>query len=86
MSAGVKLLGSKSFRDHYRYSRNELKEILSESKKSSAGGIVTTEKDIMRLKGIDLPENLVALAIEFHIGERFYHEVFDGMQITKAGI
>ena len=44
---------------------------------------MTTEKDIMRLKSIDLPENLVALAIEFHTGERFFHEVFDGMQIAN---
>jgi tetraacyldisaccharide 4'-kinase len=86
LSAGVRLLGLKSFRDHYRYGRNDMKEILSESKKNNSGWIVTTEKDIMRLKGIDLPENLVALAIEFHTGERFYHEVFAGMRITNTGI
>ena len=86
LSAGVQLLGLRSFRDHYRYSRNDLKEILSGSKKNNSGWIVTTEKDIMRLKGIDLPENLVALAIEFHTEERFYHKVFDGMQIAKPGV
>jgi tetraacyldisaccharide 4'-kinase len=83
LSAGAHLLGLKSFRDHYRYSLNDLSEILLESKKSHAGWIVTTEKDIMRLKGIDLPENLLALAIEFHTGEGFYHEVFNGMRIAK---
>lgn len=84
LSAGVRLLGLKSFRDHYRYTANDIKEILSESKKKNSGWIVTTEKDIMRLKGIDLPENLVALAIEFYTGEQFYHEVFNGMQMAEG--
>jgi tetraacyldisaccharide 4'-kinase len=86
LSAGLNLVGLRAFSDHFRYSRNDLKGMLSESKKNHAGWLVTTEKDIMRLKGFDLPENLVALAVEFFTGERFYHEAFDGMQIAKTGI
>ncbi len=82
-SAGIQLLGLRAFRDHYRYSRKDLEEILSESKKNNSAWIVTTEKDIMRLKHIDLPDNLVALAIEFHTEERFYQKVFDGMETAN---
>jgi len=30
----------------------------------------------MRLKGFSMPENLLALRIEFHIDDKFYEEVF----------
>jgi hypothetical protein len=30
----------------------------------------------MRLKKLDMPRKLVALAIEFRVDERFYEEVF----------
>lgn len=80
ISAGVELAGFKAFRDHHRYSSADVKSIIAETKKTSADWIVTTEKDIMRLKGLGLPENLVALAIEFDAGEGFYDEVFKGMR------
>ena len=40
--------------------------------------IVTTEKDIMRLKGLEVPEDLISLGIEFNVDERFYEEVLGG--------
>ena len=78
-STGVDLAGFKPFRDHHKYRIGDLKSIITEAKESDAGWIVTTEKDIMRLKGFELPQNLAALAIEFHIDERFYDEVFKGI-------
>jgi len=48
-----------------------------ESTKSMCDWIVTTEKDIMRLKGFALPENMVSLAIEFTIDDGFYEAVFN---------
>jgi len=76
VTAGLDLTGVTSYRDHYRYDTGDLRTIIEGSKKSSADWIVTTEKDIMRLKRLDLPENLVSLAIEFAVDEGFYDEVF----------
>jgi tetraacyldisaccharide 4'-kinase len=76
LTASLDLKGLKSYRDHYRYDAGDMKTIIEDSKKGNADWIVTTEKDIMRLKKIDLPKNLVALAIEFTVGEGFYEEVF----------
>ncbi|MDI6890191.1 MAG: tetraacyldisaccharide 4'-kinase [Thermodesulfovibrionales bacterium] len=77
LSAGVDLRGFKSYRDHYRYNSEDIEKIIKSAEKSDANWIVTTEKDIMRLKGLNIPVNLIALSIEFTVGEGFYNEVFD---------
>ena len=76
LAAGLDLTGVVSYRDHYRYCARDLRKIIDGSNERNADWIVTTEKDIMRLKGLDLPENLVSLAIEFAVDKEFYNEVF----------
>jgi len=74
--AGINLKGFKSYRDHYRYAPKDIEKIVAHSKRSGADWIVTTEKDIMRLKELSVPANLIALVIEFSVGKEFYDEVF----------
>jgi tetraacyldisaccharide 4'-kinase len=76
LTAGLQVKGFKSYRDHYRYNAGDLKKITEDAEKTGADWIATTEKDIMRLKKLDMPRKLVALAIEFRVDERFYEEVF----------
>jgi tetraacyldisaccharide 4'-kinase len=76
VSSGVILTGFKSFRDHYRYRQGDIHAIRREAEKRGADWIVTTEKDIMRIRRFDLPENLVWLCIEFNVDEGFYDAVF----------
>lgn len=77
LSAGVDLRGIKSYIDHYRYNLEDIEKIIKDSKMSGADWIVTTEKDIMRLKGLNIPANLIVLSIEFTVDEGFYYEVFN---------
>jgi tetraacyldisaccharide 4'-kinase len=77
LSTNIDLTGFKSYRDHYRYSPGDIRDIKKVTGKTGAEWIVTTEKDIMRLKGLELPENLVSLDIEFSVDEGFYDEVFN---------
>jgi len=79
-STGALLTGFRTFRDHHRYSRKDIQSIKTDASRSGAEWIVTTEKDIMRLKGIFLPEHLVSLGIEFIVDTEFYNEVFKGQQ------
>jgi len=72
-----KITGLKSYRDHHRYKQSDIEDILKEAKKSNADWIITTEKDLIRLKGLKIPENLAALTIEFSIDEEFYNEAFN---------
>jgi len=76
LTAGLQVKGFKSYRDHYRYNAGDLEKITEDAEKTGADWIATTEKDIMRLKKLDMPRKLVALAIEFRVDERFYEEVF----------
>jgi tetraacyldisaccharide 4'-kinase len=77
--AGARLSGVKTYRDHYRFKKTDIDHIKGAADRNGAHWIITTEKDIMRLKGIKsqgLPENLVSLGVEFEAEEGFYDEVF----------
>ncbi|NWF75086.1 MAG: tetraacyldisaccharide 4'-kinase [Nitrospirae bacterium] len=80
-SINIELKGFRIFRDHYRYTKDDIGTIIRLANNSSAEWIVTTEKDIMRLKEQNIPENLIALEIEFSVEEGFYDEVFNFTQI-----
>ena len=82
-SVGAELTGLRTFRDHYCYGQKDIKTIVDEAGERNAGWIVTTEKDIMRLKGLVLPGNLASLEIEFNVEEKFYHKVFTEIQNKK---
>jgi tetraacyldisaccharide 4'-kinase len=82
-TAGLELAGFTPYSDHYRYDAVDMKKIMEDSRRADADWIVTTEKDIMRLKKPDFPENLVSLAIEFTVGEGFYDEVFGKLENSK---
>ncbi|MGQ9571559.1 MAG: tetraacyldisaccharide 4'-kinase [Thermodesulfovibrionales bacterium] len=76
MSSNIFLKGFKYYRDHYRYSSKDIRNIIKQSEKSRADWIVTTEKDIMRLKELALPPNLVVIKIDFIVDKDFYNEIF----------
>jgi tetraacyldisaccharide 4'-kinase len=77
LCTGADLTGFRNFRDHHRYTRSDIGKIIKNAARCGAGWIVTTEKDIMRLRGMDLPENLVALGIDFTTDRGFYDKVLD---------
>jgi tetraacyldisaccharide 4'-kinase len=65
-----------AFRDHRVYDRSDLRRILSVARHHNADWIVTTEKDIMKLREFDLPENLISVRIQFTLADRFYERIF----------
>src|SRR4030043_566767 len=79
LSVDINLTGFKAFRDHYRYNQSDIHTIIDDAKMGGAEWIVTTEKDIMRLKRLEIPENLISLGIEFNVDKRFYEEVLGGI-------
>jgi len=76
-ATGAVLTGFRTFRDHYKYSGEDMAKIKMEAGKSGAEWIVTTEKDMIKIRGLDLPENIIIIGIEFSIDEGFYDVVFD---------
>lgn len=76
-SAGAELAGFESYRDHYRYKSSDIMKIKENAGKCGADWIVTTEKDIIKLKHLDLPENIIIIEIEFLAENGFLKAVFD---------
>ena len=63
---GVELAGFKCFVDHQLYSEDIIKRLIREAEKSEATGLVTTEKDLVKLAalGVSTPLPLLALRME----------------------
>jgi len=54
------------------YRQRDMDKIMTEA----AGlDIITTEKDLVKIRGLSLPKNLFALSIEFEIDRGFYDYV-----------
>lgn len=59
-AAGWTVTGVRAFRDHHPFSGNDLERVAAEARASGAAAILTTGKDAVRLRALDLPA--VALA------------------------
>jgi tetraacyldisaccharide 4'-kinase len=68
--------GFMAFRDHHAYDSRDLQRIVGNARGCNADWIVTTEKDIMRLRGFEGAENLLALSIAFRAEKSFFDEIF----------
>ncbi len=54
------------FRDHHNFSQGELNHVLRRLSEGDAAGLMTTEKDAVRLKALDFPEERIfVFQIEF---------------------
>jgi tetraacyldisaccharide 4'-kinase len=84
LSAGLQIKGFLAYRDHHRYSAGDMQSIKDNAEITGSEWIVTTEKDIMRLRSFSMPENLLSLAIEFTVDEKFYDEVFTFDRVLKT--
>jgi len=62
--AGMELVGKKEFSDHHIYVPGELKQVRAEAKSSGAEIILTTEKDLARIKSFESKLPILALEIE----------------------
>jgi tetraacyldisaccharide 4'-kinase len=75
-ATGAVITGFKTFRDHYGFSGQDMIKIKEEALKSGAEWIVTTEKDMIKIRDLDLPGNIIIIGIEFSIDKEFYDAVF----------
>jgi len=73
---GAEVTGFAAFEDHHAYSSRDIRGIFAAAKRCGADWIVTTEKDIMRLRGLGTDERIVSLRIEFEVEKGFYDFLF----------
>lgn len=66
-SRGVALLGQRAFRDHHRFSTEDLREVASSAEKAGADAVVTTTKDAVRINVWPGPLPLLVLSARLDI-------------------
>ncbi len=83
--SGAEVVGHKDFEDHHRFDMLDMKRVQGQAAIVKAQCIITTEKDIMRLRHFkcDEFENFLYVGIELEADKVFYDHVFDS--ISKAG-
>jgi tetraacyldisaccharide 4'-kinase len=54
-SAGVRLAGLVEYPDHHWYTESDLRDLDAQARDLGAEGLITTEKDWMRLRGLERP-------------------------------
>ena len=65
-SSGVEIAGTRSFRDHHRFSRADIDAVFGAARAANAAAVLTTEKDYVRLlrfRPFPLPVGFVPLTI-----------------------
>lgn len=72
-SLGADIVKFKRFRDHYVYTQQDVERI---GKEAEGTEIITTEKDLVKLKELKLPFNVSALGIVFDVEDDFYDILF----------
>lgn len=73
---GARVRGHSAFRDHYRYTQSDIDLVEYDASRLGAEWIITTGKDVMRLEGLDIPQNTLSLEIDFTIDNDFYDAIF----------
>jgi tetraacyldisaccharide 4'-kinase len=75
-AGGADIVNFRSFRDHHIYKQRDMNKIRTEA---AGSDIITTEKDLVKIRELHLPENLFALRIEFEIDSDFYDKLFNAL-------
>jgi len=71
LGLGYKLTGFRAFPDHHPYSASDLMALGRELEKSGATALVTTVKDLVKLRRLDCPWPLYVLPVELKLPESF---------------
>ena len=76
LESGADIRGFRAYKDHYQYTHDDIFRIKTESEKCGAEWIVTTEKDIIKARNLDLPDNIAVVKVVFAVDDDFYDKVF----------
>lgn len=63
LQVGINIVAENFYKDHHPFSVNDLQTVAAGATAAGADAIITTEKDAVRLRGIELPETPVYAAV-----------------------
>jgi tetraacyldisaccharide 4'-kinase len=69
-------ISTKKYRDHHQYTEKDILYLSKLCKMKECDFLVTTQKDIVKLKDLNLPENILYIRIDFDIEKDFFDNVF----------
>lgn len=76
LSLSCRLPGFKGYRDHYKYAQADIRRLEEQSKASGCDFLITTEKDMVKIRELDAPGNILCLEIGFDIEPGFFDDIF----------
>ncbi len=76
LSLTERLSGFKAYGDHYRYTAEDVLSLGRQCRDSGCDFLVTTEKDMVKLRELNVPERILYLEIGFSAEPAFYDDVF----------
>jgi tetraacyldisaccharide 4'-kinase len=66
-AAGADVAATEAFRDHHRYTQNDLDRLAAKAARCGASALLTTEKDAVRLAGLKLPLPVVTAGLRTEV-------------------
>lgn len=76
LSLGIDLAGFKAYRDHHFYTQPDIDRLARQSREHRCDFMLTTEKDMVKLKELELPDNVFSLEGAWSTDPAFYEDVF----------
>ncbi len=70
------LAGFRAYRDHHRYTKADIDEIVEKGKERKAEFFVTTEKDMVKVRDFTVPARFLTLEVDLAIDQEFYDRLF----------
>ncbi len=71
------LSGFKAYRDHHRYTERDMFYLENQFKTLKCDFLITTEKDMVKIKELKVPVNLLYVEIGFGINKEFFECLFE---------
>ena len=81
------ICGPRFFRDHHRYTQQELDDIAKQARAAGADGLVCTEKDRFNLPKMQSPPMDIAycqISMQFDKAEEFWREIQTNVAISRS--
>lgn len=75
----AEVVGFEAFRDHHLYTQREIDGIIERSLRARCDAILTTEKDMVKLRHLNLAGRIHCIAISFEVDRAFFDDLFRGL-------
>jgi len=84
---GVRVVGRRAFRDHHRYTKQELQKLTADARSLGARAFMTTEKDAQNLDGalpLGMPLLMAVIAMDFPDEDRFLRDLRQRLALGRG--